>query len=97
MNDRQPTLSGICTSCNIDENEVLNLYQSGNFRGYFLCIISLIGSRVYGTATTSSDWDFLAIVKEGTKTTNLFEQPNLSLSTYEPHEFQKGFPCSEST
>jgi hypothetical protein len=66
---------------------VLNWWESS----YYGDLRFAIGSRVFGTETPESDWDFLAIVKEGTKTTNLIETDGTSLSMYEPAEFQKVF------
>lgn len=57
----QVTLESLLFALNIPQEDCLNLYQTG--------------SRVYGTAVESSDWDFVMVVS------NTFQIPKDYLET----------------
>ncbi len=49
--------------------------------------VYLYGSRVYGTATEASDWDFIAIVQQKPAKPD-FEEAQVHVQFYLPEEFQ---------
>jgi len=57
------------------QERILNLYQ--------------IGSRVYGTATEDSDWDFVAVVNGNYTGETILDMGNVTVNTYDVAAFER--------
>jgi len=70
-------LQKVCSELNLNPSNVLNVYQ--------------FGSRVYGTATSTSDWDFVIVCKDYYGEVFVENKENtINANVFNPETFQIG-------
>jgi predicted nucleotidyltransferase len=74
------TIQKLCQAIDVNEEDILNCY--------------LCGSRVYGTYTEESDWDFVSVVPDGffakfPEKSNLIDDHFISSALFEQERWKK--------